>query len=100
MSPKSQKSLGGPPLPLKFIFDEKTCLAVEKTVKTVVNTVTQNETNEPFLGSISKKKNSKFFSSKKTKQLFLMRLPFSDAGADEKCFLCGLRLTFLSCFII
>jgi hypothetical protein len=29
---KSQKSLGGPS-PLKLIFDEKTCLAVEKTVK-------------------------------------------------------------------
>jgi hypothetical protein len=31
--PKSQKYLGGPSPPLKLIFDEKTCLAVDKTVK-------------------------------------------------------------------
>jgi hypothetical protein len=47
---------------------------------------TQNETNEPFLGPISKKK--KYIYLKKNffvnKNPFWMQRPFSDAGADEK----------------
>jgi hypothetical protein len=49
-----------------------------------VNTVTQNQTNEPFLGPISKIFNFVIKKKINKKTTLLMQRPFLDAGADER----------------